>query len=234
MLTGANKLDLASHAIPGNKELDLSGNPGVMDVSGDFVDWYLLTHLEELVLANCGVTSRQLKCFAGCPPPSLKKLDLSGNRGVLDVSSGDFVDWYLLTHLEELVVSECGVTSRQLKCFAGCPPPSLKKLDLSGNRGVLDVSSGDFVDWHLLEHLEELILANCAVTAVQMESLMELLPGSTALLDLGSESRDATPSDALEAAGFTGHHQSGRWQRPVQHSARIAESRAGPAGCLIA
>eukprot|EP00959_Pyramimonas_sp_CCMP1952_P031483 660279-Pyramimonas_sp.AAC.1 len=63
-----------------------------MDVSGDFVDWYLLTHLEELVLANCGVTSRQLKCFAGCPPPSLKKLDLSGNRGVLDVSSGDFVD----------------------------------------------------------------------------------------------------------------------------------------------
>jgi len=171
------------------KQLDLSNNPGVL-VGVDMPSWHHMEMLEEMKLAGCNVTASQFNELMLAVPASMKRLDLSGNPGILaGVGTGDMPSWHHLEMLQEIVLAGCNMKARQLAELMFAVPTSLKRINLSGNPGILaGVGMSDLPRWDHMEMLEEMALAGCNVKARQLDELMFALPTSLKRLDLSNNS----------------------------------------------
>lgn len=114
-------------------------------------------------------------------PTKAEELNFS-DRSRLLLQPTDPDVWSRFNDLQRLTLSNCDITSSQLQgLLSFLHGSSLKKLDVSRNAGILETKKTTIPDslWLSMESLEELILAECEITALQLAFFMENWPPLT-------------------------------------------------------
>eukprot|EP00929_Paragymnodinium_shiwhaense_P097772 TRINITY_DN5936_c0_g2_i1.p1 TRINITY_DN5936_c0_g2~~TRINITY_DN5936_c0_g2_i1.p1 ORF type:complete len:477 (-),score=71.86 TRINITY_DN5936_c0_g2_i1:135-1565(-) len=199
------------------RSLNLSDNEHLLGVgmahAASRINWQTLGNLDDISMANCKITGNQLERFISAEVGAqwLRRLDVSGNPGILDFTNtvAGYANFYECLYFEELNLTECSVTAKQLRSFlAQSQPVSLRRLDLTSNPGVTALwrrhpgQHGEAAEWDKLYRLQELSLTACQITRDELSELILALPDSVVRLYLDDDVAVDACTALLKVANF--------------------------------